>query len=820
MPLFALRGRPLGLSLVALLLTTSAPVMAQVTEVPVEPADQAGASNEIVVTASRIRGSLDVDQPPVAEFDEADIAAYGAGSIDELLEAISPQTGSGRGRGDGGRPIILVNGQRISSFRELRSYPPEAIRKVEVFPEEVALRYGFAPDRRVVNIILKDNFQSREVEVEYGRPTTGGYSASEVELTYLRIDGPDRLNVNLELGDTSLLTEAERGILQNAGSVSSVAGDPDPARFRSLVSDDANIELGATWTRGLGENEGSIAVNGNFERIDGLALSGLETVLLTDNAGISALRVLDANPLLRDTRSTTIALGTTLNKPVGDFGLTATANASHGEARSLIDRRRDLSALQDLVDGGELTAGGPLPIIADAGTDRAETDTDNASALVTLRGNPLLLPGGELALTVDAGVDYQAIESSDSRTVGGRADLSRTDLSAGVNVGVPISSRREDFLSAIGDLTLNLNAGINHLSDFGTLYDYTAGLNWDPSESLSLQASYIVREAAPGLTSLGSPTIVTFNVPTFDFASGETVLASITTGGNPLLLAETQRDLKLSANYDVDFLQRSNIVVEYFRNRSDDVTANFPLLTPAIEAAFPGRVTRGASGTLVAIDSRPITFAEQRSDRLRYGVNVFGRIGKEPEREEGTQGGRGGRGAGGGPGMMFGRGADRQGRFNIAAYHTIQFSNEVLIAEGGPLLDLLEGDAISGGGELRHAFEIEGGGFYRGLGARASLNYASATQVNGSGLPGSTDLFFGDLATFDLRLFMNVEEQEWLVGSDPGIFKGVRLSLRVDNLFDARQSIVDSTDTVPLRYQPFLVDPIGRFIEIEARKIF
>ena len=820
MPPIPFRGRPSGLSFLALLLVTSAPVMAQEADVPIEPAGEIDAGNEIVVTAQRLRGSLDVDQPPVAEFDEADIAAYGAGSIDELLEAISPQTGSGRGRGDGGRPIILVNGQRISNFRELRSYPPEAIRKVEVFPEEVALRYGFAPDKRVVNIILKDNFQSREVEVEYGQPTSGGYSSSEVELTYLRIAGADRLNVNLELGDTSLLTEAERGIIQNAGSVPTVAGDPDPARFRSLVSDDANLELGATWTRGLGENEGSIAVNGNFERSDELAYSGLDTVLLTDSAGFSALRVLDTNALLRDTRSTTVALGTTLNKPVGDFELTATANASHGEARSLIDRRRNLSILQDLVEDGELTAGGLLPFIADAGTDRAETDTDNASALVTMRGNPLFIPGGEVSLTVDAGVDYQAIQSSDSRTVGRGADLSRTDLSAGINLGVPIASRREDFLSALGDLTLNLNAGINDLSDFGTLYDYTAGLNWEPSESLSLQASYIVREAAPGLTSLGAPTILTFNVPTFDFANGETVLANITTGGNPFLLAETQRDLKLSANYDVDFLQRSNVVVEYFRNRSDNVTAGFPLLTPAIEAAFPGRVTRDESGALIAVDSRPITFAEQRSDRLRYGFNVFGRIGREPEREEGTRGEGRGRSGGGGPAMMFGRDRDQQGRFNIAAYHTIQFSNEVLIAEGGPLLDLLEGDAISGGGEPRHAFEIEGGAFHRGLGARASLNYASATSVNGSGLPGSTNLFFGDLATFDLRLFMNVEEQEWLVGSDPGFFKGVRLSLRVDNLFDARQRILDSTDTVPLRYQPFLVDPVGRFIEIEARKIF
>ena len=35
-----------------------------------------------------------------------------------------------------------------------------------------------------------------------------------------------------------------------------------------------------------------------------------------------------------------------------------------------------------------------------------------------------------------------------------------------------------------------------------------------------------------------------------------------------------------------------------------------------------------------------------------------------------------------------------------------------------------------------------------------------------------------------------------------------------------RQVIVDSTGDVPLRFQPYLVDPTGRFFEIEIRKLF
>src|SRR5688572_28923876 len=105
--------------------------------------------NEIVVSAEAVRGQVDAPQPPVLELSEEDIAAYGAGSLAELMQALAPQTGSAGGRG-GGFPVMLVNGVRISSFRELQSYPPEAILKVEVFPEEVAQRYGYSPDQRVV----------------------------------------------------------------------------------------------------------------------------------------------------------------------------------------------------------------------------------------------------------------------------------------------------------------------------------------------------------------------------------------------------------------------------------------------------------------------------------------------------------------------------------------------------------------------------------------------------------------------------------------------------------------------------------------------
>jgi len=253
------------------------------------------------------------------------------------------------------------------------------------------------------------------------------------------------------------------------------------------------------------------------------------------------------------------------------------------------------------------------------------------------------------------------------------------------------------------------------------------------------------------------------------------------------------------------------------------VTAAFPLLTPEIEAAFPGRVTRDPSGRLIAIDRRPITFPNEVSSRLRYGFNLSGPLGKQ------APGGGGGRfggamagppGGDGPPPGGFGRGrGGRGGRWNVSLYHTVQFTNRATVAAGGPVLDLLNGDALSGGGVARHSLELEGGAFYHGFGLRLNGTWTAPTHVRSSGLPGATDLRFGALTKINARLFVDLGQQEGLVKAS-SFFKGARLSLRVDNLLNSRQRVTDQTGTVPISYQPELLDPLGRVFGIEFRKQF
>jgi hypothetical protein len=143
----------------------------------------------------------------------------------------------------------------------------------------------------------------------------------------------------------------------------------------------------------------------------------------------------------------------------------------------------------------------------------------------------------------------------------------------------------------------------------------------------------------------------------------------------------------------------------------------------------------------------------------------------------------------------------------------------VLVSPVGPTLDLLHGDALSGGGVARHTLSLEGGVFYNGFGTRLSGSYKSGTRVEGSGVPGSSDLRFGDLFTLDLRMFADLGRQEKLVKAAP-FFKNARLSFSVNNVFNAHQRVTDQNGVVPLRYQPDLIDPTGRSFEIEFRKLF
>ena len=670
-------GLRAGTCAVALALTMplSANDMTAVTQPQPEPAaqpeqdepdsasDTQGSGNEIVVRSGRLRGQLFVDQAPLLQLDETAIAAEGVTSITDLIAQISARTGgSARGRGGGG-PVILVNGIRIGNFREFANYPPEALARVEVFPEEVAQRFGFPPDRRVINLILKDNYSNRQADLEFEAPSRGGYSRNEERLGILKIANGGRINASVQVEDTTLLTEAERDVPQTSGSQSLAAGDPDQADFRSLLADTFGLDANLSWAKAIIDSGTSLSANLNYARNESRSLDGLNTVTLTSPTGTTALRTFGADtPLARRTSSDTVSAAGSVNQPINAFRLTTTFDGSYSETETEIDRRLSATQLQvfrDAAAAGTLAITGPLPTDTDNGFDLARSRIISTETQTTLEGPLATLPAGEVLATFDLGFDWKRIESSDTRSATG-AELTRRRISTGTNLVVPLTSTRDEFLDALGDFTLNLQAGLEDLSDAGTLGDWNAGVTWKPVDGLDLSATYIWRESAPSISALGNPQVTNFNVPVFDFVRGETVLAEVLTGGNPDLPAETQRDWKFSANWELPFWEGSRVTVDYIRNRSDNVVSGFPQITAETEAAFPGRVTRAAPanpgevGRLIAVDRRSVSFAETRANRVQFTFSTNGSIGAPAEGAGGPGGFGGGRGGGGG---RFGGGA-------------------------------------------------------------------------------------------------------------------------------------------------------------------
>ncbi|WP_129790578.1 TonB-dependent siderophore receptor [Sphingosinicella sp. CPCC 101087] len=803
--------KPVASVFALLLLSASWPVLAQSEAVPPaeaedpalveDPAfdpdaelDEEVYDQEIVVAGTRRppRGSVIGDIEPEVTLNARDIRAYGASNLAELLEELSPLTGSIQGRG-GGQPVILLGGRRISSFREIRDLPPEAVVRVDILPEEVALKYGYRADQKVVNFVLRRRFEAVTAEVETVQATAGGRQEYEADVNYLRIAEGSRLSIDAEYERSNPLFETERDLAD---------ADPD----RTLLSASDSAELGATYNR---------TILGNVSATLSAELEGEDTLAALGRAEDGSQR------LLRNRRSRTGDIGYALNGDLAGWNWSLDGGYERIWSTTLTDR--------DLPGG--------------VGRDRAESAASTIRSEGTASGELFELPAGAVSATIGAGFNLRDIESESSRSgIVTSTRLSRDQGNVQANLDLPLLDD-----SPVGTLSANANGRVERLSDFGTLTTLGYGINWEPVDEVRLIASMTHEEGAPSIQQLGDPVLATPNVRVLDLVTGRTVDVTRIEGGNPDLLADNRRELKLGLT--VRPLDGLTVLANFTDERTENPTASFPTATPEIEAAFPDRFERDAEGNLLRIDSRPVNFARSRQRQIRWGFNWSETLEAPPpigpdgqpltpeqieERREarrsareggqgpgaGERGGRGGGRFGGGGGRGFGGG--RQGRVQLSLFHTVRLVDTILIRPGVPELDLLDGSAVGGrGGQPRHEVQLRAGYSRNGLGARLNVDWQSATRLRAdpNGAPSPQDLTFGDLATVNLRLFADLGAQRALVRSVP-FFRSSRVTLAVDNLFDQRLDVRDAAGVVPIGYQPDLLDPIGRSIRISFRKLF
>ncbi|MDY6924678.1 MAG: TonB-dependent receptor plug domain-containing protein [Pseudomonadota bacterium] len=856
----------------------------------------------ITVSGQRPRGSVDSDIPPDLTLSAEDIQSYGAASIAELLTYLEPVTRSSRG--SGGQPVMLVNGRRISGFREIRGLPPEAIERVDILPEEVALQYGYRADQRVVNFVLKANFRSVTTQLEGRVPTAGGRSVTELEANVLRIAGGDRWSMELEHEKATPLFESERDLDRDPGStpydlIGNISGNPfdteiDPAlsglvgeiatiapvptsgyslgdfaaayggprtgdlgTSRTLMSATESTTLGGTIKRDI-DGTTQITFSGSLEDNSSRSFNGLPGVALNlpESNPYSAFSddvlvyryIDDAAALGRSTDSLTTGAGVLVDGFLGeDWRWTWSGDYDRVETDTVTGRGYDPALFQSRLDVGDAGANPFAPLVP-ADFTRTANDTANSvsevlATEVVLNGDIWELPAGDISSTFKFGADTRSLDSISTRSnVTTERSQSRDRYSGQASFDLPIASTRTGVLPQLGDLSVNFNAGYEDLSDFGGLASLGLGVNWTPVEMVSFLVSYTDEQGAPSIGQLNDPVISTPNVPVFDFATGETVLVSRVEGGNADLDAEDRRVWKAGVTLRPFKEENLSISSTWTRNATDNPINSFPTITPDLEAALPGRFTRNLDGDLVAIDSRPINFARAEREDLRTGFNfskAFGTPTPTAAAQPGAggpmvvRGGPGGgagprggaREGGGGPTVRMGGGGGGrggggmqagQGRYMLSVYHTYRIQDQILIAEGLPILDLLDGAATSSrGGSPRHEIQAQGGVFKSGMGAFVQANWLDGTRIDGGTGP---DLNFSSLATVNLNMFIDlgaqtkwVEKYSWL--------KGARLQLGVRNLFDSRTEVTSADGDTPLNYQPDYLDPEGRTISLSLRKI-
>ncbi len=729
--------------------------------------------DEIVITSQKERGAIVGSTQPEVRLNAGDVRALGVSTVTDLLNEIAAQTGSA----SGSAPITLLNGRRISSQAEISDLPSEAIERVEIFPPEVALRYGFRADQKVVNIVLRERFRAATGEAQLSAPTRGGKSTLRLSAGLLKIGKTGRGALDAQYNRETALFENERDIEVESRSA------PDARPFRTLTAANEQASINATVNQFV---FGDVSATGNAR---------LEARSTRSGFGVDSV----ARPLERLNEQLTGHLGGALNGVIASWVWSALANADLSDDRSLTDRRIGdsiLTATFNRTVDMQLIANGPV----------------------------LTLPAGQLFANFKTGVESSLL-SSDTQQAGfaQSLSLSRDQASAQASFDVPLTSRRRGPLRGVGNLSLNFNGALSQVSDFGTLKTYGYGLGWEPIRALNFTASANFEERAPSIQQLGNPVIISPAVPVFDFVTGQTVDIARAQGGNSDLRAANVRLLKVGVAWRPLAQDDFSIVANYSNTRTRNAIAAFPAATIDIQAAFPERFVRDAAGQLIAVDSRPVNFSQARAEQIRWGINFSKRLGPAPdpaqierfraEREARqaaeTTGTRPERSNGGG----FG---GRATRVQFAFYHTWRLRDDIVIRDGAARLDLLEGATINNnGGQSAHEIEAQAGLTKNGFGVRLNGKWQSGTTVRSRG----RDLTFTDRNLINLRLFADLGAQrEWSAKNPWG--RGMRITLSVDNVLNDKIQVRDLNGQTPLNFQSDYLDPQGRVVRLTVRKLF
>lgn len=833
----------------AALLVAAAPAFGQ--DAPLADVQQDGGGTgrddaDIVIVGER--GAVVTGVEPLATFDAAAIAANGATSIGELLRTIRGVTQSA----DGQEPIFLLNAQRVSGYPEIGNLPPEAIEKVEVLPETVALQFGYPPTRRVVNFITKRRFRQVALKQADGTATRGGVDSSNAHVDLTRLHDDARLTLSLDARHTDALRQSRRRVAPDpdiafdtrgnvtgtgaggeidpalsaiAGQIVTVAPVPDTAPtlagfaaganrlrlsdlspFRSLApaNDTFHGEMVVADRIG-GGLAGSLTLTADHSR--DVTRYGPASATLFVPAGnpyspfgrdvLLQRYLVEAPPLGQRTDTTTLQLGGVIRGVVQGWQWDLTGN---------LDAQRKVGVVTKAIDTGPANAAiaaGADPfrtlvpeLVARRLIDRTRQTTRSGDAKLVATNRPLRVPAGRVTVTATLEAERSDADATTRGPDPYAVAFGRTRVEGAITLDVPIASEREGVLPWIGELAANGSAAVRDVQGFGTLSDTTLGLSWAPIAGLQFLAQSKRSGTAPTIDQLATPQASAPQVPLFDFATGRSTLVTLLFGGNPALLATYRTTRSIGATLKPLAKSELRISATYEATRIDAGIQTVYALTPATQAGLPDLFVRDASGALTTVAFRPTNIYRERQHNLNLTLAANGQLGQAKP-----------------PATPGGRPPDRPS-FYGGIGPTIRFSDRIELRRGSAGLDLLAGDTLSGGVTPRLSGYGYGGLSYLGNGGTFDFYCTGGSRVRGA--VAASTLAFAPLCKVNLTGSLSIHHflprQGWT--------RHLGFKLEIANVTDAQQRVRDGLGGVPYRYQPDLLDSIGRTITFSVRKLF
>lgn len=572
-----------SLASTALCVSLGLPNLSAAQSTPAVP--QADPAMEVVVVrGSRLPESVPGDVKPELVVGTFEIRTTGATTLPELLVTLLPQTQSGVRRGDN-KPILLVNGRRVADFSEIRAIPVRAIRRVEVYPEDVALRYGFPADQKVVNLILFGKFSITGITGGIGQSADAERETYDVVLDSTKIDTNGRSVYSFDAQKASGVSEEDLGLSLSPGgipSIRSILPETETYRFSGAI--------GRTVGR-LGEQ--------------GYATLGVDAQSETSQSILS--RASTGAQLARDYEATKAKASVTLEGIVKDRRWNTIVSAYSEDEATRTDR----------ADG--------------RARDRTNQQLKGASFDGTLAGPVPGLPAGTGAFNVRTQASTEKLESDYQRGLqAGAEDIDRTKLELSGSFTIPLASRKTAG-NPLGDVSLTLNGALASSSDFGGSGGWGTGLNWSPNTELQITTRYSTSEKLPTLEQLGGPQTNIPSASVYDARTGQSVRLDETRGGNGTLLPEQQRDFILGATFAPLQIEGLNLSLTYARNKTEDYIGSIGVNTRAAETAFSSRYQRTSAGTLIGQDTRALNLGDRETETLSFGLSYSRNFGQAPQ---------------------------------------------------------------------------------------------------------------------------------------------------------------------------------------------